>query len=181
MVNPIAVWHSEHMRFARLLNYIEQQMTAFHSGQHPDYDLMRDVVYYLHHFADRFHHPREDVAFARLVKHDPDMQLAISRLLQEHRVITVAGEALLKCLDDILDDVVIARATVESKAATYLVYYRHHLAAEETEVLPRAAQLLTAEDWAAVAGAVAAVPDPLFGDDVGARYRELRDQILHES
>ena len=180
MVNAVAIWHSEHMRFTRLLDYFEQQMSAFHSGQHPDYDLMRDVVYYLHHFADRFHHPREDVAFARLLKHDPDMQLAISRLLQEHRVITVAGEALLKCLDDILDDAIIERSTVEAAAATYLLYYRHHLAAEEAEVLPRAAELLTADDWAAVAGAVAPVPDPLFGDDVGARYRELRDQILHE-
>jgi hemerythrin-like domain-containing protein len=180
MSNPVAIWHSEHMRFSRLLDYFEQQMGAFHSGQHPDYDLMRDVVYYLHHFADRFHHPREDVAFARMVKHDPDMQLAISRLLQEHRVIGVAGEALLKCLDDILDDAVIERSTVEAAAATYLLYYRHHLAAEEAEVLPRAAELLTPDDWAAVASAVSPVPDPLFGDDVGARYRGLRDQILHK-
>ncbi len=180
MVDPISVWHSEHLHFARLLDFLEQQMAAFHAGEHPDYELMRDVVFYLHHFADRFHHPREDVAFARLVKREPALQIAINRLLQEHRVIDAAGGTLLKHLDNILDDVVIERATMEAAAATYLVYYRHHLASEDNEVLPRAEQVLTPEDWAAVAAAVSAVPDPLFGDDVGARYRELRKQIMRE-
>jgi len=41
--------------------------------------------------------------------------------------------------------------------------------------MPRAAQLLTAEDWAAVASSV--VPDPLFGDVVEARFQELRSQL----
>ena len=181
MFDPVIVWHSEHVRFAQLLDFLERQMTAFHAGEHPQYELMRDVVYYLHHFADRFHHPREDVAFALLVERDPTQRLAINRLLQEHRVIAAAGAALLKLLDDILEDTVIERATVEAAAATYLVYYRHHLIAEETEMLPRAARVLTPQDWAAVAAAVPAGSDPLFGDDVGARYQELRAQITHET
>jgi hypothetical protein len=65
---------------------------------------------------------------------------------------------------------------VEAAAATYLVYYRHHLAAEEQEVIPRAVQLLTRSDWAAVA-AVPAGADPLFGEESEARYRELRWQL----
>lgn len=179
MVDPIAVWHGEHKRFAQLLDFLERQIEAFHAGQQPDYALMRDVIHYLHHYGDRFHHPREDAAFARLVESDPSLELAINRLLQEHRVIAVAGDALLDYLEDILNDVVIERQAVEAAAATYLVYYRHHLATEENEILPRAAQLLTAVDWAAVANAVATVPDPLFGNDVGARYRALREQIAH--
>jgi hemerythrin-like domain-containing protein len=181
MVDPISVWHGEHMHFRQLLDFFERQMLAFHAGEHPNYELMRDIVYYLHHFADRHHHPREDVAFARLVERDPGLRLGINRLLQEHRVILVAGELLLKYFDDILDDTVVERVTVEAAAATYLVYYRHHLAVEEDDVLPRAAQLLTPEDWAAVATAVPAGADPLFGADVGARYRELREQIMRET
>jgi hemerythrin-like domain-containing protein len=84
---------------------------------------------------------------------------------------------LLKYVDDILEDRVIQRATVEAAAATYLVYYRHHLAVEESEVLPRASRTLKPDDWAAVAAAVPVGPDPLFGDDVGERYRELRKRM----
>src|SRR5450631_4339814 len=89
MSDPVKLWHGEHMRFAWLLDFLQQQMNAFHAGRHPNYELMRDAVYYLQHYAGRFHHPREDVAFARLAERDPDARLAISRLLQEHRVINV--------------------------------------------------------------------------------------------
>ena len=181
MIDPVTLWHGEHRRFVRLLDFLDTQMAVFHAGEHPQYELMRDAVYYLHHFADRFHHPREDVAFARITNRDPAMELAINRLLQEHRVIGTTGETLLKLLDDILDDAIIRRAEVEAAAATYLVYYRHHLATEETEILPLAAQLLTPDDWAAVASAVPAGPDPLFGDDIAARYRDLRLQIARET
>jgi hemerythrin-like domain-containing protein len=178
MVDPVAVWHAEHMRFERMLAFLEEQMSVFHRGEDPDYALMLDVIHYLHHFADRIHHPREDVAFERLVELDPDLRPSINRLLQEHRVIATAGEKLLHCLEDILEDVVTERSVVEAAAATYLVYYRHHVATEESEILPRAAQLLKPQDWERVASAVAATPDPVFGADVGERYRALRDRIL---
>ena len=181
MTTPVDLWHGEHMRFSRMLDFLEQEMVAFHAGDHPRYELMRDAVYYLHHFADRFHHPREDVAFARIAVRAPDVRLTINRLLQEHRVIGVTGEALLKYLEDILEDIVIERTKVEAAAATYLVYYRHHLAAEETHILPLAAHILNPDDWAAVTAAVPAGPDPLFGDDIGARYRDLRLQIMRET
>ena len=142
MVDPVAVWHAEHLRFASLLDFIEQQMGAFHDGKDPDYELMHDVVYYLHHYADRYHHPREDAAFARLTKRDPGLSVAINRLLEEHRELEAAGGTLLKYLDDILEDRVIRRSTVEAAAA-----------------------------------AVPEIPDPLFGDDVAERYRELRKWI----
>ena len=181
MADPVAVWHAEHMRFASLLDFVEQQMGAFHAGKDPDYELMCDVVHYLHHYADRYHHPREDAAFARLVRRDSALSLPINRLLQEHRELADAGETLLKYLEDILEDRVIERATVEAAAATYLVRYRHHLAAEESDVLPHAKRILEADDWAAVAAAVPSAPDPLFGNDVGERYRELRKRITSQA
>lgn len=177
MGEAMAMWRTEHERFAQLLDFLERQMEAFHAGRQPHYALMREVVHYLHHYGDVSHHPREDVAFARLVVRSPGLGMVISRLLQEHRVIAVAGDALLGYLDDILNDVIIERDAVEAVAATYLVYYRHHLASEEREIFPRAAQLLTAADWAEVADAVATIPDPLFGKQVDARYRALREEI----
>ena len=149
MNDPIAMWHREHVRFARLLDFVEKEMKEFHFGGQPDYELMRDAVHYLQHYANRFHHPREDVAFERMVRRYPDKQVAIARLLQEHRVIEVAGADLLKHLESILKDTIVPRDKIEAAAATYLVYYRHHLATEEAEILPLAADLLTPEDWAA--------------------------------
>jgi hemerythrin-like domain-containing protein len=181
MTDAVAMWHAEHVRFASLLDFLQQQMAAFHDGQDPDYELIRDILYYLHHYADRYHHPREDVAFKRMVTRAPALRTAILMLLQEHRVLAAVGETLLKYLEDILQDSLVSRDVVEAAAATYLVYYRHHLVTEEHEILPRAAQVLKPEDWAAVMAAVPVVPDPLFGTDVGERYHDLRKRITAQA
>ena len=177
MTDPVSIWHAEHVRFASLLDFIEQQMMEFHDGGDPDYELLRDVVHYLHHYADQYHHPREDVAFARMVQRAPGLRVPVLMLLQEHRVLAAVGETLLNYLENILEDAVIDRNTIEAAAATYLVYYRHHLALEEREIVPRAAKLLAPEDWAAVAAAVASVPDPVFGNDAAESYRALRKRM----
>lgn len=174
IANPIAAWHSEHASFNRLLDLMRNQVDVFHTGQRPNYELMVDVISYLRDYSDRFHHPREDAAFARLAKRCPDMELVLARLSQEHRVIAHAGETLLRQLNAILSDAVVARAEVETAAATYLVYYGNHIAKEEKDVLDRAARSLTPEDWEAVMTAVPAGRDPLFGIDPDKRYRELR-------
>jgi hemerythrin-like domain-containing protein len=94
-------------------------------------------------------------------------------------VIATAGDEFFNRLNEVAGDIMTPRATVEAAAATYLVYYRHHIATEEREIMPRAAQLLTQGDWAAVEATVP--PDPLFGDVVEARFQELRSQIALEA
>lgn len=181
MSEPIALWQAEHRHFSKLLDLLERQVVAFHDDNQPNFELMLDLVSYLRFFPDRYHHAREDVAFARLVELDPALKPVIDRLLQEHRVIAAAGSELLSYLEQVVDDVVVERARVEAAAATYLVYYRRHLALEDRDIVPRAEQLLTPQDWEAVVAAVPHRPDPLFGEDSDARYRELRRQIVLES
>jgi hemerythrin-like domain-containing protein len=177
MHETIRLWHHEHVNFSRLLSALDRQVGIFQRGDDPSYELMRDIVEYMRDYSDTYHHPREDVAFHRLLRHDPRLELPVNRLLQEHRVIAAAGEDLLLRLREILVGAVLPREVVAAAASTYLVYYRHHIATEEHEILPRAAQLLTDEDWSAVAAALPDVADPLFGDAPQARYAELRREI----
>jgi hemerythrin-like domain-containing protein len=179
--NPIEVWHTEHDYFKRLLALLHDQVAVFETGRRANYELMQDILSYLRGYSDRYHHPREDVAFARLELRAPEMGPVLARLRQEHRVIANAGEKLLGLLESILDDSLVPRSEVEAAAATYLVYYENHIAREEREVLPRAARALDAEDWEAVNAAVPAGPDPLFGTDPAQHYKDLRRQIALEA
>lgn len=154
MSDPIAVWRSDHLRFARLLDLLEQELARFHAGEEVDYERMHEVVRWLREYSDTTHHPREDAAFERMAARDPALSLTVERLKQEHRVIAHAGQALLERLDAAASGSFEPRADVEAAAATFLVYYRNHLNTEETRILPRAAQLLSEGDWAAVAAAV---------------------------
>jgi len=181
MSGPIAAWHTEHVYFARLLELLRGQLDVFHRGERPNYELMLDIISYLRDYSDQYHHPREDEAFARLAKRCPDMELVLARLGQEHRVIAHAGERLHGQLTAILDGTIVPRAEVEVALATYLVYYGNHIAKEEEDILTRAAQALTQEDWKAVKDAVSAKGDPLFGAHPEARFRELRRQLALEA
>lgn len=173
MADLITAWHVEHVNFARLLDVLEGEVMQFREGGDPDFGRMRDVVSYLCEYPDRFHHPRENAAFARLVVREPGLRLPINRLLQEHRAIAVAGDELRARLNESIGDAPAGPAGVEAATAVYLAYYRHHLGNEEREILPRAERLLTAQDWAMVADAIAPGADPLFGDLPDPRYRAL--------
>jgi hemerythrin-like domain-containing protein len=180
-MDPVKAWHDEHAYFQRLLMLLQQQVDVFHGGERPNYELMLDIVSYLREYSDRVHHPREDLAFARLAQTRPELALPLERLRQEHRIIANAGEALKELLAEALDDAVIPRADVEMAAATYLVYYGNHIAKEEQDVLTSAARALGPEDWTAIRSAVPASKDPLFGDAPEARFRELRRRIALET
>ena len=181
MSRPTDAWRAEHENFARLLDLFSREVDRFHAGEHPDYELMLDVLTYLRHFPERTHHPREDVAFARLLQHDRSIEPVVSRFLQEHRVIAEAAREAQALLEAVEGDEFVARERVEAACATLLVYYRHHIAGENSLVLPLAAKHLTREDWDAVGRAVAAETDPLFGEQVDSRYRELRERIEAEA
>ncbi|RDK06369.1 hemerythrin domain-containing protein [Cupriavidus lacunae] len=181
MANQLAVWHSDHINFARLLDLLEKQVSAFYGEEQPNYGLMRMIIDYMRSYGDCVHHPREDVAYALLVERDPDMHIVVSRLLQEHRVIAAVGEELVNRLREAERDVITSRAALEAAAAMYLAYYRNHLSTEEKHVMPRAAQRLTEEDWAEVATTVPASSDPLFGENVQDRFSTLREEIDGET
>jgi len=181
MVNPIDAWHQEHVYFDKLLRLLQQEIDVFHTGETPNYQLMLDIISYLREYSDQYHHPREDEAFRRLVRHRPDRELPIARLLQEHRVIAHAGETLGRLLEDAAGDVMVLRADIEVAAATYLVYYGNHIAKEEESILPLAATVLGAADWQAVKEAAPAGSDPLFGPHPEQRYRALRRRIAAEA
>jgi hemerythrin-like domain-containing protein len=181
MSDPIEAWRREHEYFARLLLLLQKQVDVFHAGEEPKYALMQDIVSYLREYSDRFHHPREDVAFERLAPRCPDLELIVARLQQEHRVIAHAGAKLLDQIQAVLAGEILPREQLEAAAATYLVYYQSHIRTEDTTILARAGQHLTAEDWEAVRAAVPVAPDPLFGANPQERFRELRRQIAQEA
>ena len=181
MFDPIALWHAEHAYFAQLLRLIRKELDVFHAGGEPNYELIIDVLRYLREYSDCVHHPREDIAFAHLGRHCPDMSLALARLQQEHRVLAAAGDELLAKVEMVASGAVLSRKQVEMAAATYLVYYESHIAKEEREVLERARAHLTPADWDAVKSGVQALPDPLFGNEPLERFRRLRRQIAHEA
>jgi hemerythrin-like domain-containing protein len=180
-INPTHAWHEEHAYFSRLLNVLQEEVDTLYAGQEPHYGLLLDIVGYLRDYSDAVHHPREDAAFRQLVRRCPDLQPAIARLQQEHRVIAQAGERLRELVEEAAADGVVPRADIEAAAATYIVYYRRHIAAEDDEILPAAGRELTEDDWAAARNAALTHAGAESVEAVNERFEHLRRRISAEA
>jgi hemerythrin-like domain-containing protein len=177
MTNDIDKLQKEHTDFAKLLDLLEAQIGLFHRGKQPDYDLMLDIFYYMTHYPDRFHHPKEDLAFARLAERDASARPAVEELARQHRVIAGSGSQFLDNLNAALAGAMLKRESVEIPGLEYVAFYRSHMKMEERELFPLARTLLRDDDWSRIGAAIESTEDPLFGPQVEERYRTIHQQI----
>ena len=181
MVEILSRWHAEHAKFERLLALIEHELDPAAESCDPNAALLLDVVEYLKGWGDAFHHPREDVAFRRLLRLDPEAATLVERLLQEHRVIAQFGTEFAERLRHVRDGVIISRGSLESAAALYLVYYRHHLAKEEGTILPRIEKLFSNADWRDIEAEIDAIVEPTVDSQEQKRFELLRHRIASQA
>jgi hemerythrin-like domain-containing protein len=181
MSDSIALWHAEHANFATLLDLLEGQLDVFHKGESPDYELMLDIMFYMTHYPDVLHHPKEDLAFARIKEREVNARPIVDELTEQHARLKEFGDALVRALDDIVNGSIKSREHVETPGRAYVADFRSHMQREETAILPLAAKLLRDKDWAAIDAAIRHIDDPLFGKNGEERYAALRRQIAREA
>jgi hemerythrin-like domain-containing protein len=179
--DPIALWHTEHVNFARLLDLLEGELDLFQRAQAPDYELMLDIMFYMTHYPDVLHHPKEDLAFARIANREASAAPIVDRLAGQHARLKEDGNALVVALDDIVNGSITLREHVDAPGRAYIAAFRSHMDSEETAILPLAAKLLHDEDWAEIAAAMLCIDDPLFGKGAEPRYAALRRHIARQA
>jgi hemerythrin-like domain-containing protein len=162
--------HVEHRYAARLLDLLEEQQAALLRRQPIDLEAVLGAMTYLTQHSDAYHHPREDAMFARLVKRDPDLAVRIAEIEHAHATIGSAGKRLLAALQDLQKDGRADEARLASRMGDYVGALREHMAIEERDLFPRAAQLLEDDDLAAIDHAFRRVTDPIFEASVRDAY-----------
>lgn len=180
MPGQIAAWTAEHRNFEKLLIIMERELNLFQRGEQPNYGLMLDIVYYMTQYPDRFHHPKEDVAFERVLKRESAAADLVESLHRQHGAIARSGKALQAQLDSVMTGVMLPRAHVEQSAREYIDYFRRHMQMEERALFPLAQRVLGNEDWMAIDAQIPEGADPLFGSSLEDRYRVLHHQIAKE-
>ena len=61
----------EHRNIEKLLAVLERELEVFDLGGRPDYEVIRAVISYFEAYPEEYHHPQEDLVFARLKQRDP--------------------------------------------------------------------------------------------------------------
>jgi hemerythrin-like domain-containing protein len=177
MSSLVSIWRAEHRAFGALLGLLEQQLALFHKGEAPNYEMMLDVVEYMVDYADRFHHPGEDLVFAKLAERVPATRDSVRALTREHSEILSSGRELTGGLEGVIQGTVTLRSTIEKQAQGYLDRFRQHMYAEEQGLFLAALEHLSKDDWTSIEREAKRGQDPLFGEQPEQRYRALRREL----
>ena len=153
----------------------------------PPFAMIHAVLDYMTSFPNRFHHPKEDsYLFPKVLERAPDLEPVIAELLAQHE----QGEERVGDLKDRVAELQTlwdgrwqgdGAAKFEAFADAvdrYVAFERAHARKEGVEVMPRAQELLTAEDWAPIEAAFSANDDPIFGRDPRSRFDNLYSEIV---
>ena len=109
----------EHRNVERLLATLERELAIFDRGDRPDYEVIRAIISYFELYPEVYHHPQEDLVFAKLKIRDPAAAAKVGDLALEHQK---GGERLRRVAQAVdAVAVVLAFITVASTTVAFIV------------------------------------------------------------
>ncbi len=168
----------EHRNILSLISALEWQVAEFERGNVPDYDAIGANVEYFLNFPDLFHHPKEDLVFAKLRERDPAVAAGVGELRRLHEELGARTREFSASVHAVLDELEIPRNAFIQRARRFIELQRQHIEMEEAGFFPAADKTLTAEDWADLKACMTTAEDPLFGENVSLKFDHLRQMIL---
>jgi len=169
--------YSEHRYIASMLDIMEEQEKRMRPGKVPDYNLLLDILDYLTHYPDKYHHPREDMLFAHMLESDHKFQSQLDRLDREHKTLRHYNTELFNELTRIADGRPIDQASLKKSIQRYVLGYRKHMNYESTQIFSNATGELNPADLKKLEANTRFSDDPVFGAEVQYKYRRLGRQL----
>lgn len=179
-MRAIDIIHGDHRSIAAVLHgmlFLVREIRLRRRA--PDFDVFGAMIYYIDAFPERFHHPKEERLFQRLVERFAAGARDVERLSSEHR----RGAQMIRALEQALIRYENGGdrefATFADAVAAYAAFHWHHMRYEEDVVMPKARMHLTASDWQEIDAMFSGHDDPLLGLAARAEYDKLFRRIVN--
>ena len=179
-MRAIKIIKSEHRNLGAVLYSLEKLIDEVDAGKQPEFAMFHGLFTYIDRFLDHYHHPKENnFLFPRLLKRAPQCEALVRELGQQH----IEGEILfvdmLKALSAWEFSAQENYAAFRQAVLGYVAFERDHALTEERELLPRAREALTDEDWEVIDAAFAENEDPMFGLKWDNEFSQLFSQLVN--
>ncbi len=168
----------EHRNIEKLLAILERELEIFDRGDRPDYEVIHATISYFKVYPEIYHHPQEDLVFAKLRIRDPAAAAKVGDLAREHQKGAERLRRVAQAVDRVLADRTIRRQDVDAIIRDFIEHERHHILIEDRDFFPAALKALEPQDWTEIASALAGHRDPLFSDVAEEGFDMLRAHIL---
>jgi hemerythrin-like domain-containing protein len=167
----------EHRNIERLLAILERELEVFDRGGRPDYEVIRAILSYFEVYPEVYHHPQEDLVFAKLRMRDPAAAAKVGDLAREHQKGAESLRRVADVIDNVLADRELLREDVDAIVRDFVERERRHMMMEDRDFFPAAVKALKPQDWTEIASAVSSRKDPLFSDAAEERFDMVRAHI----
>jgi len=169
----------EHLALESVLRSLQGHLAeARRLDKRPDFHLVRNMLFYVDEFPERRHHKKEsELLFPKIRARSLHARELMDELDAQH----AQGEHAIHRLEHALLAYEVMgesrREAFETAVHRYVDFYVAHMRLEESQVLPLASRVLSAEDWADLDDAFSQNRDPLVTHDPELQYRRLYRRI----
>src|SRR5206468_3686473 len=146
----------EHRNIEMLLAVLEHELEIFDRGDRPDYEIIRGIISYFELYPEVYHHPQEDLVFAKLEIRDPAAAAKVGNLALEHKKGAERLRRVAQAVDSVLADREILRQDVDIIVRDFIERERRHIMMEDRDFFPAALKALEPQDWTEIASAMTA-------------------------
>jgi hemerythrin-like domain-containing protein len=164
----------EHANLAQLLELVDRQLDG---REAPDLGLLRGILDYFLTYPEQYHHPKEDLIYRALCRHDPTLAPVIGDLVAEHEELAVATNELSDAVDRACRDGAGSETGMRRLGRAFVDFYREHMIKEEREFFLEAERCFTAEEWRDLLAEISDPTDPVFQDETGHVTAALTQRI----
>jgi hemerythrin-like domain-containing protein len=168
----------EHRNIETLLAVLAHELEIFDRGDRPDYEVIRAIISYFELYPEMYHHPLEELVFAKLELRDPTAAASVGNLRLEHQKGTERLRRVAQAIDSVLSDREIPRQNVDNIVRDFIESERRHILIEDRDFFPAALKALKPADWSEIASTSTNHEDPLFSEAAEETFAALRERIL---
>lgn len=173
--------HLDHVNFDKVLNVLDDTVAELVNGNPRDQkkqDLLFSIVFYIRMYPDKVHHPKEETQlFPVLLAKCPEVHDLIERLKEQHAEGESRIEALNKAINEFVKTPDDKKDQLREAADEFIAFQREHIGLEERELLPKAYEVLSDDDWDKIERAFKSNSDPVFGENIETGYQSLFKKI----
>lgn len=156
---------------------LDHELAQIRKGERPDFDVLELTLDYFAQYPDMCHHPKEDLIFRRLERCVPDITATHIDLAEEHQELSRLTQGLASVLQETREKPPASLEYFAGVLSDFLTRYREHIYLEEQQFFPKALQMFSESDWAAIKFDLFDRVDPVFDVSAEGKFKRLREQI----
>ncbi|WP_419835812.1 hemerythrin domain-containing protein [Endozoicomonas atrinae] len=171
----------DHQHMARLLDYLDYEVSGYREGSehNPQLNIIIEALDYMHNYPDAFHHPLESRLMARLRPRlaSKEERIQFDMIEDQHRQISAMTQKLVEAFNTVASDQVVPINLLLAEYTLYSELQREHMELENQFMIPAMQALLTVDDLVLVDNDLKQMSDPLFGSHLWEVYQDLYSYV----